>query len=80
MANIDKDYEDYKDFDMSGATRGIHPIIKAKQAENQAQKQGFDEDILDWISKQDKDTRDYINGMVRNFILFKNSAKTSIGM
>lgn len=33
---IDKDYEDYKNFDMSGATRVIHPYIKRLQQQNQS--------------------------------------------
>lgn len=31
---MDKDYEDYKNFDMSGAKRGIPPIIKKLQQSN----------------------------------------------
>lgn len=31
---MDKDYEDYKDFDMSGATRGLHPHIARLKQKN----------------------------------------------
>lgn len=55
-------------------TRGIHPIIKQKMAKNQIKKQVIDEDIIDWISTQDNATQQYINGMIRNYMQFKNSA------
>lgn len=34
---MDKDYMDYKDFDMSGAKRGIHPIIARLQQNNSSE-------------------------------------------
>lgn len=36
---MDKDYQEYKDFDMTGATRGIPPQIARLQAKRKAERE-----------------------------------------
>lgn len=73
---MDKDYQDYKDFDMTGATRGIPPQIARLQAKYQAeasneQSKVLDDDVLAWACTQDQSTRHYINEMIRGLMAFQ---------
>lgn len=66
---MDKDYQDYKDFDMSGATRGTPPqIAKLKANSDNA---WLDEDLSVWIAKQDSTTKRHINEMIRHAMALK---------
>ncbi|STZ13735.1 Uncharacterised protein [Moraxella caviae] len=55
---MDKDYQEYKDFDMTGAIRGIPPQIARLQAKNQTnvkteQARLLDDDVMAWVVRQD---------------------------
>lgn len=66
---MDKDYQDYKDFDMSGATRGTPPhIAKLKANSDNA---WLDEDLSVWIANQDSTTKRHINEMIRHAMALK---------
>ncbi len=71
--NIDVEYERYKDWDMSDSKpANLHPMVKKLQDNKrlaqlaEAQKNmPFDEDVVNWVSKQDANTRSRINEMIR---------------
>lgn len=44
---MDKDYQDYKDFDMSGATRGIPPQIARLQAKHKTEQIQSEVDLIE---------------------------------
>lgn len=44
---MDKDYQDYKDFDMSGAKRGIPPQVARLQAKHKAEHTQSDTDLIE---------------------------------
>lgn len=66
---MDKDYQEYKDFDMSGAVRGVPPQIARLQAKAKAereQKTLIDDDVWQLIQQsQDPRKADKINGVLR---------------
>lgn len=63
---MDKDFEDYKDFDMSGAVRGIPEHIRKLQARKreEAVSNLFEPDVCDLLIKH-KDEKERINAMLR---------------
>lgn len=68
---MDKDYDDYKDFDMTGATRGIPtPIARLqKQAQIQPEPSLIDPDVWQLIKAKadDKQKIADMNGFLRVF-------------
>lgn len=83
---MDKDYQEYKDFDMTGAVRGIPPQVARIQAKNRAKNQTqeplnfieiFEPDVQELISKlKDKQTLEDINGFLRVYLLEKLQKKS----
>ncbi|MFW2177762.1 MULTISPECIES: hypothetical protein [unclassified Moraxella] len=72
----DKDYEMYKDLDLDntvGIKRIKHPLIAQLQNTAKAETTPIDSDILSWLTKQDTQTKQYINNMIRNFMNFKTA-------
>ncbi len=68
----DKHYQEFE-FDEKQVIRGMHPKMQAIQQRNIKKKnKALDDDVIDWISTQDSATRNYINGMIRNYMSFKN--------
>lgn len=66
---MDKDYQDYKDFNMTRATRDIpHKLHVCKQ--NIKPKHQMSS-ILAWACTQDQSTRHYINEMIRGLMVFQ---------
>ncbi len=45
---------------------------KAEFLENQQQFFGFEKEVANWLSMQDIDTKDYINGVIKNYMDFKS--------
>ncbi|MBS9780054.1 MAG: hypothetical protein KGV51_05440 [Moraxellaceae bacterium] len=58
---------DYKDWDFSNAkpVSEVPALKRLQEARAKAHKQALDDDVLDWISKQDNNTRNRINEMIR---------------
>lgn len=76
--NTFEDDERYKDWDFSNAKpANNHPLVQKLQerhAKAMAQQIAFDDDILEWISTQDDETRNHINEVVRHFMAVKQHA------
>lgn len=62
----DKYYQDFVYSD--NCTRGVHPIIKAQQTQKP-----FDDDVIDWLSKQDQTTKHHINEVIRHFMAIQQA-------
>ncbi len=84
MQDINKIIEEYENLDTSD-----FPIVepnaikkirerKAKFLENQKQILGFEPEVANWLSHQDITTKNYVNGMVKNYMDFKNQSVSSI--
>lgn len=67
---MDKDYEIYKDFDMTGAKRGIPSHIAQLQVQSKAH-HTLDDDVMAWLSVQDEVTKRHINDVIRHFMAVK---------
>ncbi|OOR85822.1 hypothetical protein B0181_11890 [Moraxella caviae] len=79
---MDKDYQEYKDFDMTGAIRGIPPQIARLQAKNQTnvkteQARLLDDDVMAWVVRQDQDTKNIINQMIRGMMSIQQKQATT---
>ncbi|MBS9779054.1 MAG: hypothetical protein KGV51_00360 [Moraxellaceae bacterium] len=79
MQDVEKIIEEYENLDMTDFPI-VEPnvIKKMKQAKadflkNQQQFFGFETDVADWLSHQDDNTKNYINGMIKNYMSFKNN-------
>ncbi len=83
-----KDFDDYPEItqaDIDRATFKVQGKTVDKSVWQQAVKQAtekktkaLDDDVIDWISTQDSATRNYINGMIRNYMSFKNETMKTV--
>ncbi|MBS9779215.1 MAG: hypothetical protein KGV51_01175 [Moraxellaceae bacterium] len=83
-----KDFDDYPEItqaDIDRATFKVQGKTVDKSVWQQAVKQAtekktkaLDDDVIDWISTQDSATRNYINGMIRNYMSFKNETMKAV--
>ncbi len=65
----DIEYERYKDWDFSNAKpANKHPLVKKLQDNVKTKQQAFDDDVTNWVVKQDTVTKEYINNMIRTFM------------
>ncbi len=62
-----------KEFDFSNAKRpndvpAIQQLRQAYERSEQAHKQALDEDVLTWLVQQDKNTKERVNTVIRQFM------------
>lgn len=70
----DTNYFDGVDWDAPSVNP---PIIKKLQANaKKAELLAFDSDVVDWVAKQDNDTKHYLNDVIRSYMSFKNKKLT----
>ncbi len=70
----DTNYFDGVDWDAPSVNP---PIIKKLQANaKKAELLAFDSDVVDWVAKQDNDTKHYLNDVIRSYMSFKNNTMT----
>ncbi len=72
-----KEHDDayYQELTFSdNAVRGLHPILKAQQEKNRANKQelkqALDDEIISWVSQQPLPIKQHINDMLRREMQF----------
>ncbi len=78
MQDVNKMIEHYENLDMTDfpivEPKAIKKIKqgKAELLQNQQQVFGFENEVANWLSHQDNATKNYINGMIKNYMSFKN--------
>ncbi len=85
MQDLNKIIEEYENLDTTDfpmvEPKAINKIRerKAKFLESQNQILGFEPDVANWLSHQDSMTKNYVNGMVKNYMNFKNQGLANVG-
>lgn len=71
---MNEDASYFDEFDVENAQVVKHPLVDRVQANAQSVKMSeklLDDDVADWISKQDESTRQAVNSMLRQLMVVK---------
>lgn len=71
---MNEDASYFDEFDVENAQVVKHPLVDRVQASAQSAQMSeklLDDDVADWISKQDESTRQAVNSMLRQLMVVK---------
>lgn len=70
---MQNELEHYQNLDTSHANVVEPEVLKKLKERKRYVQQAFDIDVLDWLYKQDDETKRHINDMIRHAMALKNS-------
>lgn len=71
---VDTEYFDGVNLDVPS----VKPAFIAKMQENAKQEKLLDDDVMAWAVSQDKETKNYINQMVKGLMIIKQKQVTAV--